>query len=200
MLIPRMVVNLLSEDIELQDVLAVNGNVIHLLPGIPVDLLSLAIDDDLAKSYHLKHLQDTGSISVTSTFDTGAVSASNITSWVLSNDAYVQFSPINGPSTDNAYSASHTVGANTSLVITNGVGIVDTLNNISTVQVSVTGGSATSPLLNSHASPITVTFVNGSASINVKASSAGTVLLGLASPTHPSVILTASDTATVTLS
>lgn len=77
-LIPKEVTNLLSEDILLDDVRAFDESVIRLQPGITVNLLDLATDEDLAKSFHLRNLQDIGAITVVSTFDSADTQAVNL--------------------------------------------------------------------------------------------------------------------------
>jgi hypothetical protein len=67
-MIPQVVVNLTSEPITLVDVRGYDDTPIILLPNISLDLSTVALDVDLVKSYHLKHLAAIGFINVLSTF------------------------------------------------------------------------------------------------------------------------------------
>jgi len=200
-LIPQVVRNLLNDVITLDDVRAFDGTPIKLLPSVNVDLFALAADEDLAKSYHLSHLVATNSVAVVATAntsDTQATSTSLLEQWVLSTDKYVQFAPISaGP---NTYSA--TVGSpfTVSIVVTNGIGIKDLINSVTTFQVSITGGGAPGAKIDGVAGPVTKTVVLGETSVIITTTGAGDVNLDLSLPTHPSVTLDVTDTAIVTFS
>jgi len=80
---PQIVTNLYADPIYLDDVRAFDGTPIKLMPGVATDLLLLAADEDLAKSYHLSHLVLIGALSVSATFtiaDTQALAISTIES------------------------------------------------------------------------------------------------------------------------
>jgi len=62
--VPRVVKNLLKNEIILSDLLDFNGLPIKLSPGVNVDLFNYASDEDLAKSVNLKHLISGGDIQV----------------------------------------------------------------------------------------------------------------------------------------
>lgn len=122
--------------------------------------------------------------------------------WVLNNDIYAQFAEgidgLNGILIANHYSGSSS-GVEVAVYVTDGNGKRSLLNDISTIRLTISGGTAASPKINGSSSPATLTMLHGRASAQISASSAGTVTLGLSSPTHPSVTL-CTDTATVALS
>lgn len=123
--------------------------------------------------------------------------------WVLHNDVLVQFAEggdgVNGVTFDNTYTGA-IAGTTVAAYVTDGDGTRSLLNDVSTVALSVSGGSASAPKINGVDGPVTLTCNNGKVSAVISASGAGTVLLALSSPTHPSVDLIATDTATVNLS
>lgn len=125
---------------------------------------------------------------------------SDIISWVLSSDVSVQFTGgldgLNGPLGINNYSGSHT-GVSVPLAITNGAGVIDIINEESTITVTASGGI--SPKINGLSGPQIIRFTNGTAALTVSDSGAGIVHLAMSLPTHPSVVL-ATDAAIVTLS
>lgn len=123
--------------------------------------------------------------------------------WALTTDNLIQFAEgidgINGPIPPNTY-AGPFAGVSVAAYVTNGLGVQALMNDMSTVVLSVTGGTAASPRINGVVSPVTLVASKGRFAANISASGAGTVLLSLSSPTHPLVSLTSADTATVTLS
>lgn len=77
-LVPRTITNALSNPIEILDFVSFAKLPIFLQPGVAVDLLSLASDEDIAKSQHLLHLQSIGAITVSASFDSAETQASNL--------------------------------------------------------------------------------------------------------------------------
>jgi len=183
--------------VQLVDVRAFDGSPITLLPGVAINLLNYATEEDLVKSHHLSNLLGDGLLTVNSSFDPATTQENIIVQWILSGDTILQFFGVNGPSSDNTYTGTFAAGAIVRVGVTNGVGVPDPFNNTATVVLSVTGGGAASPKINGSASPVTLTLVGGVASATVTASGAGTVLLGLSGG---NTTLDRSDTATVTLS
>jgi hypothetical protein len=117
-----------------------------------------------------------------------------IKEWINSGDSIIQFFPINGPTTDNAYSGVHT-GTTVQIAVTNGSGIVDPFNSVATVELTAAGG--TTPKINGHNSPVLLTLTNGMVSAVISDTGAGAVTLGLQ---NGNTSLNLADTSTVTLS
>ena len=128
---------------------------------------------------------------------------SRLIQWALHNDLLVQFAEggdgLNGVAFDNAYSGPK-AGVAVAAYITDGDGTRSLLNDVSTVSLSIAGGTASAPRINGVVGPVVLTANNGKISAIISATGAGTVLLSMSSPTHPSTTLLATDTATVTLS
>jgi hypothetical protein len=170
---------------------------------VPNDIVIL-LDEDAAKSTALVALINAGKIVKIGDDEPGDGGPTqdrtrDLEAWVLSTDTQVQFATSSSGMITSSYSGTHGTPVPISLWVTNGIGIKDLINSLSTVQVSVTGGTASGKTINGGAGPVTVTFAKGAASASINATSAGTVTLGLSSPTHPSVTLTVTATATVTL-
>ncbi len=79
-LIPRNVTLLASQPgpVQLVDVQGFDGSPVTLVPNVAIDLLTIAADEDLAKSRHLANLQADGLITVNSTFDTANTQATAV--------------------------------------------------------------------------------------------------------------------------
>jgi hypothetical protein len=206
-LIPQVVKNLLVNPIQLLDVTTFDKAPIFLQPGVETDLLTLAIDEEVAKSFHIKRLETVGAIQVLSTFNTANTQGdqqAELVNWVISGDLCLQFTGgidgLNGPfPTVNNY-AGPKAGVTIPMVIVNGAGVTDPFNSVTTVLLTATGGTA--PKINGSAAPVTVTLVNGTASVVVSDTAAGVVNIGMSAATHPYVTLDAAhlDGAVVTLS
>lgn len=208
-LIPQSITNTAPDSITLEDVRGFGNSVITVAAGATVDLLVLATDEDLAKSSHLALLTDAnGPWTINSTFNTAATQAGgggSPTTYIISTDTGIQFAGgidgKNGFGALNTYAGTQGTPVAVQICVTNGLGVVDILNNVTAVSVSITGGTASTPTINGEAGPVVVTMTLGTVNVLVDAGTTGTVLLGLGSPTHPqSITLDVTDTAQVTLS
>jgi len=166
----------------------------------------LVYNEDLEKSAALQSLLDSGKltkISEEEPLDATSVAdeSQDIREWILSNDVLIQFTGGNegkNGTTPNTYGAAASP-VTVPLVVTDGDGTTDLLNNVTTVLVTITGGTATSPSIDGSSSPVTKTMIKGTISMSVAGTGPGTVILGLSTPTHPSETLDVTDVATVTL-
>lgn len=166
-------------------------------------------NEDAEKSLQLKSFIDGGQISVLNATDEPTSGTSigdpeaDLRTWVLMNDVSAQFvggdDGLNGPTVPNNYSGTPGTPVTVPLWVTDGDGTLDIINSQSTVQVAIVGGTASNPTIDGGVGPVTLTFVKGAASVKVDAGGAGTVLLALSSPTHPTVTLNVADTGIVTL-
>jgi hypothetical protein len=168
-------------------------NPVTLAPSATLDLLTVVSGETLhAMKDELSALVAANAIIVVASIDSSALFPASLYSYIASNDTQIVFNPsgavVGGP---------HATGFTIAVQVENAAGGVDTFDSSTTVVVSVTGGTATGPLLNAHASPITVTMSGGVAHVLVTATSSGTVILGLSSPSRT---LTVSSTATITFS
>jgi len=186
-----------AHPVYLRDIVDFAGKPIQLTPGVAVELLDYAPEEVLAKSFHLKHLRDSGLLTVNSSVELSAASSQEaLETWVQSGDMIIQFFSVNGPSSDNTYSGPH-AGTLVNVGVTNGVGVLDPFNNTATIELAITGGTAASPKINGVVGPVLLTVSHGMASATISASGAGSVLLGLQ---NGNTSLDHSDTATVNLS
>ena len=106
----------------------------------------------------------------------------DISDWVTSSDVVVQFITDAGAlsGVDPAiYSATHAVAKSVRLVVTDGSGVKDVLNSISTMLVTATGGTVNG------GATATVTFNHGMVTLTVLRATAGNVDLALSAFTHP---------------
>jgi len=114
------------------------------------------------------------------------------------NDNTLQFLPL-GVS-PILLSGPH-AGTTVLLAMTDGDGTTDTLNSLSTVVVTATGGTA--PKLNGVTGPLTLTLLDGIGTIILSDTAPGSVTLSLSNPTHPlksGSLISVTSTADVTLS
>lgn len=120
--------------------------------------------------------------------------------WVNQNDVILQFlggiDGLNGAGVLNTYSGSKS-GTEVKVCVTNGHGVINIFNDESTVDVNVTGGTATNPKINGASGPATLTMEDGQVSCTISADTAGTVTLSLSGGNTSNDKI---DTATVTLS
>jgi hypothetical protein len=111
-----------------------------------------------------------------------------VVNWVTSHDSQLVLS---GPAAPAASARTNTV----TLSIEDAAGKLNNMNQTSTVVVTVTGG-ASGKLINGVAGPITVTMVDGQASLAVSATSVGTLILGLSAPSPAGLTVTSTHTTT----
>ncbi len=120
--------------------------------------------------------------------------------WVNQNDVILQFTSgtdgLNGAGVLNNYSGNKS-GTEVKVCVTNGHGVINLFNDDTTVDVNITGGSASNPKLNKTAGPVTLTMEDGVASCTVSADTAGTVTLSISGG---NTSLDKSDTASVAVS
>lgn len=127
---------------------------------------------------------------VAATIDSSVLYEGAILSWILANDTQVVFVPTTA-------SATHTAGATSVLHVENAAGATDIFDNATTITVSATPGGATTPLINGHASPQTLTVNKGVATVLITSSGADTITCAI---TANSRSLTQSSTFVATLS
>jgi hypothetical protein len=169
-------------------------NPLVIAPSATVDLLSLMPADALhAMQQNLADRITAGELvlpdPVDATVDSSVIYPGTMMNWIKANDTQIVFNP-------TASSGTHVAGAATALQLENAAGAIDAWDNSTTVVVSVSSGG-TSPLINGHASPVTVTMSMGQVAIVVTDSAAGTVHLALSAPSRT---LTVSSTYIATLS
>jgi hypothetical protein len=169
------------------------NNPVVVAPSATLDLLSVVDAETLhAMQGQLAALAFDGSITVAAQIQSSSLWPAALYSYIASNDTQIVFNPsgsiVGGP---------HATGYTIAEQVETATGGVDVFDSSTTVVVSVTGGTATGPLLNGMSSPITVTMSSGVAHTLVTATSSGTVILGLSSPSRS---LTVSSTATITFS
>jgi len=119
---------------------------------------------------------------------------------LLGADVAIQFTPVNGAGNDNAYAGAINTDKDITLAITNGNGGIDYVNSTATIVVSITGGTAGTKQIRLiggvyGAGPVTLSFVEGEAKVQVKGT-VGTITLGLSGG---NTSLNKTDTATCTL-
>jgi hypothetical protein len=122
--------------------------------------------------------------------------------WAINNDVSIQFAEgldnFNGIAFNNTYSGPFT-GTVVAMYVTDGDGSRSLMNDETTIELTIAGGTAPNPRINGSVSPVILTMLHGKCSAVISASGAGTVLLTTANSTHPSVDLHTTDTATVSL-
>jgi hypothetical protein len=169
-------------------------NPLVIAPSTTVDLLSMMPAEALhAMQGNLSQLIAAGELvlpdPVNATVDSSVIYPGAMLSWISANDTQIVFNP-------TASSGGHVAGAATALQLTNAAGAIDSWDNSTTVVVSVASGG-TAPLINGHASPVTITMSMGQAAIVVTDSASGSVHLALSAPSRS---LTVSSTYIATLS
>jgi hypothetical protein len=167
------------------------SNPVSLAPSGTLDLLSITDSNTLhAMQGQLNALVADGSITVAAFINSSNLWPAAMLSYIAGNDTKIVFNPTSG-------SATHTAGFTVAVQVETATGQIDVFDSSTTVVVTATPTGSSTPLLNGHASPITVTMTNGVANILVTANMADTETLSLSSPSRS---LTVSSTAVITLS
>jgi hypothetical protein len=142
-----------------------------------------------AMQVYLLEMVAAGAIRIAASVDSSALYGGAMISYVNAHNYQITYA-------NTTYSGSHISGASVNINIEDPFGVTNPFDNNDQVSVVVTGGGAASPLINGKVAPVVVTFVGGVASVVVTASSAGTVVLGLASgPTN--ILVTSASTVTL---
>jgi hypothetical protein len=166
-------------------------NPVSVAPSATLDLLSVMSDETLhAMQGQLAQLVSDGSITVAAFISSTSLWPAALYSYIAGNDTQIVFNPTSG-------SATHTAGFTVAIQVETATGQIDTFDSSTTVVVTATPTGASVPMLNGHASPITVTMTNGVAHVLVTANIADTETLSLSSPSRS---LTVSSTSVITLS
>ncbi len=188
------------ETVVLQDIYDAQTRLqgITLQAGVEVTLY----DEDCEKSVSLKTFMDNGKVIWISDEEptTGVADlADKIIDWILSADSIIQFLPTTG-------GAVHGTPVAIYAKVTNLDGVVDTFNNVATVVVTISSGSATGKKIQYKladgtwstlgAGPVTVPVINGVFSVKVDGTSSGDINLALSAG---NTSLTKSSTCAVTL-
>lgn len=167
------------------------NNPVIVAPSTTLDLLSVLEGETLhAMQGQLAALVADGSITVAAQISSSNLWPAAMMSYIASNDTKIVFNPTSG-------SATHAAGFTVAVQVENAAGGIDIFDSSTTVVVTATPTGASVPLLNGHASPITVTMVNGVANVLVTANIADTETLSLSAPSRS---LTVSSTSVITLS
>jgi len=166
-------------------------NPVTIAPSATLDLLSVMSGETLhAMQGELAKLISDGAATLAASMDSSNLWPAAMLSYIASNDTQIVFNPTSG-------SATHTAGFTVAIQVENAAGGIDIFDSSTTVVVTATPTGASVPLLNGHASPITVTMTNGVAHVLVTANIADTETLSLSAPSRS---LTVSSTAVITLS
>ena len=166
-------------------------NPVTLAPSATLDLLTVVSGETLhAMKDELATVAADHAITVVASIDSSALFPASLYSYIASNDTQMVFNPTSG-------SATHTAGFTVAVQVENAAGGIDVFDSSTTVVVTATPTGASVPLLNGHASPITVTMSGGVAYVLVTANIADTETLSLSAPSRS---LTVSSTCVVTLS
>ena len=166
-------------------------NLLTISPSATVDLLSVMSESALhAMQAQLNSLIFSGELISAGTIDSSVLYPAAMLSYVASSDTKIVFNPTSG-------SASHTVGFTVLVQVENAAGAIDVFDDSTTVVVTATPTGSSVPMLNGHASPITVTMLKGVASVLVTANIADTETLSLSSPSRS---LAVTSTSIITLS
>jgi hypothetical protein len=166
-------------------------NPVTVAPSTTLDLLTVIDEETLhAMQGQLNALVADGSATVAAQISSSNLWPAALYTYLAGNDTKIVFNPTSG-------SATHTAGFTVAIQVENAGGAIDTFDSTTTVVVTATPTGASVPLLNGHASPLTVTMANGVASVLVTANIADTETLSLSSPSRS---LTVSSTAVITLS
>jgi len=167
------------------------NNPVTVAPSATLDLLSVVDAETLhAMQGQLAQLVSDGAATVAATISSSSLWPAALYGYIASNDTQIVFTPTSG-------SATHTAGFTVAVQVKNAAGGIDVFDSSTTVVVTATPTGASVPLLNGHASPITVTMSGGVANVLVTANIADTETLSLSAPSRP---LTVSSTAIITLS
>lgn len=121
-----------------------------------------------------------------------------MSNWIMDHNAKMQWNGaegLNGATASTLAPAGGVRSGSTDVVVTDSLDKHNWLDQSSTVLCTVTG-TATGKLVNGVAGPITLTMVDGKASVAWSATSAGTIILTL-SASNPSM---SHDVLTITLS
>jgi hypothetical protein len=166
-------------------------NPVSIAPSATLDLLSVMSSETLhAMQGELSALVSDGSATAAAFISSTNIWPAAMLSYIAGNDTQIVFNPTSG-------SATHTAGFTVAVQVETATGQIDTFDSTTTVVVSATPTGASVPMLNGHASPITVTMTNGVANVLVTANIADTETLHLSSPSRS---LTVSSTSVITLS
>lgn len=164
---------------------------VSVAPSATLDLLTVMFGEQLhAAQPELVNMVAAGSITVAATINSSALFPATGISLFMSNDTQVVFNPTSG-------SATHVVGASSTLQIENAGGAIDPYDSSTTVTVTATPTGATTPLINGHASPVTLTVSGGTASVLITSSGADTITCAISAVSRT---LTHSSTFVATLS
>ncbi|MGH7975019.1 MAG: hypothetical protein ACREBR_05810, partial [bacterium] len=131
-----------------------------------------------------------GALSVAGTINSSALFPATAFDIFMAADTQVVFNPTTA-------SATHVAGVTSVLQIENASGQIDPYDNSTTITVTATPTGATTPLINGHASPVTLTVNGGTASVLITSSGADTITCAI---TATSRTLTHSSTFVATLS
>lgn len=166
-------------------------NPVSIAPSATLDLLSVMSSETLhAMQGELNQLVADGKATVAAFISSANLWPAAMLSYIAGNDTQIVFNPTSG-------SATHTAGFTVAIQVETATGQIDTFDSSTTVVVTATPTGASVPMLNGHASPITVTMTNGVAHVLVTANIADTETLSLSSPSRS---LTVSSTSVITLS
>lgn len=164
---------------------------VSIAPSATLDLLTVMFAEQLhAAQPELANMVAVGSLTVAATIDSSALFPATAINLVMSSDTQVVFSPTTG-------SATHIVGASSTLKIENAAGALDPYDSTTTITVTATPTGATTPLINGHASPVTLTVSGGMATVLITSSGADTITCAMSSVSRT---LTHSSTFVATLS
>ena len=166
-------------------------NPVVLAPSATLDLLSVLSGETLhAMQGQLNALVTDGSITVAAYIPSASLWPAAGFSYVMSSDTQVVFNPTTG-------SATHTAGASSILQIENAAGAIDPFDSSTTITVTATPTGSTTPLINGHASPATLTVSGGTASVLITSSGADTITCAISAVSRT---LTHTSTFVATLS
>lgn len=166
-----------------------DNNPVVIAPSATLDLLSVMSSETLhAMQKELTDLFNEGSITIAASMDSANLWPAAMLGFIAASDTQIIFDPTTA-------SAAHAVGAIIQIKVENASGAVDIFDSSTTVVVTATGTHT--PLLNGHASPLTVTVTNGVASVLVTDNLADSVGLSLSAPSRT---LDVTSTCTITLS
>lgn len=164
---------------------------VSVAPSATLDLLTVMFAEQLhAAQPELASMVASGAITVAATISSAALFPATAINLVMSSDTQVVFNPTTG-------SATHTAGATSVLQIENAAGAIDPYDSTTTVTVTATPTGSTTPLINGHASPVTLTVSGGTASVLITSSGADTITCAMSAVSRT---LTHSSTFVATLS
>ncbi len=128
----------------------------------------------------------------------GLILLALMSNWIMDHNAKMQWDAsegLNGATASTLAPASGVLSGSTDVVVTDSLDKENWLDQTSTVLCTVTG-TATGKTINGEAGPLTLTMVDGRASVEWAATSTGTIILTL-SASNPSM---SHDVLTITLS